>query len=202
MHKMDFSFLLNYILAYPNVEQDIDEITSKKENLKKFSPLIFNRYLSFHSDTNLKNASFNINKYLFTIKDTTLLFKLMCYLTPSIKKTFIQYKSKIKKESKYDTSIIKVFKKCYGEYFSTNEITEIVDYVYKNDKNEFIKICSSNGMTMDGIVKMFPDTKEYINVIKIDASEKKQFVKFLKESNKTKKIIISNDIISDLDTLI
>ena len=60
---MDFVFLLNYILRYPNVEMDLDDIISKKENLKKFTPLIFNRYLSFHSDIKVKNAAFLINKY-------------------------------------------------------------------------------------------------------------------------------------------
>jgi len=201
---MDFVFLLNYILRYPNVEMDLDDIISKKENLKKFTPLIFNRYLSFHSDIKVKNAAFLINKYLFTIKDNGILFSLMCNLTPSIQKTYIQYKSKNKKTDKYSDVIIKNFKKYYGEFYNKQEISEIVDFVYNTDKKEFVKICLSMGMTVDEVTKQYPDIKEFISDIKIDISEKKKYVKYLKDNKKTikNKKTYNKHNESDIDSLI
>lgn len=197
---MDFSYLLTYILKYPEEQQNINDIIGVKENLKKFTPLIFNRYLSFHFDNNVKNISFLMNRYLFKIKDAAILFSLMCNMTPSVQKTYIQYKSKNKKDEKYTDSIIKIFKKFYGEHFNIDEIVEILEFVYKNDKMEFIKVCLYGGMTTPDITKTFPETEEYIENVKLDATEKKKFVKFLKDNKKIK--ICNKKDVSDLDIIL
>lgn len=195
---LNFSYLLNYILKYPNVEQSISEITTK-DNLKAFSPLIFNRYLSFHSNKDVKNASYILNKYIYTIKDNAIIFELMCNLTPSLDKTYIQYKSKNKIEKRTE-SIIQAFKKFYGRKYNTAEINEIIDFLYKNLKSELVNVCLNFGLTTKEIIKEFPDINCVFDNLKISSTEKKNLIKILengciKKNKKTRKKSLDEDII-------
>jgi len=177
---MTFFQLLTYILKYPNVEQDI-KVVATQQNLKNFSPLIMNRYLSFHEDFKVKRASMVLNKYIFSIKDSKVLFELMCTMTPPMVKTFIQYVSKPKKD-KYPDSIVNILKAYYGNHFNTDEITDIIDYLYRVDKKELIKVCMGSGMSEKEFKKIFKNDKSEVSQLKLESSEKRKYIKVLKNS--------------------